>query len=351
MGQSLIEAKRMNYNSLNLRDTEVYNSPTNEKEFVQAIFGLLTETLSGHMERWEYGPPEYAGDPAAGSVFWAEFIRKTNSYYLLNGEELLIKEAINSSALDILSKLRTVIELGPGSKDALNKKTIPFLSACTDLRSYIAVDSEISQSENATKQIHDKYKLLSTNVIEQSFETLSVNVPRLGPTGIIMWGCTLGNIPGHSGRNPYDHLLLSLKRLNSAIHSGDHIFISFDTEDNEQSIIEAYNHPLLSSCFLSPLHRLVRDNLVTGNIDPYKWKHESIWIPETMQCAHTIHPTENQDFELCGTKIFIPKNKKFITNNSYKFSSNTIISAAKSAGFSAETIQNGPMALLIARKK
>lgn len=84
--------------------------------------------------------------------------------------------------------------------------------------------------------------------------------------------------------------------------------ISFDTEECEKSILEAYNQPLLSSCFLSPLHRLVRDGLVIGNFDPYKWKHESIWIPETMQCAHTIYPIEAQNFELFGSQI-LPSRK------------------------------------------
>lgn len=340
----------MNNKYPNLQNIKLSFSQTNEAEFIQAIFGLLTETLSGHMERWEYGAPEYAGDPAAGSVFWAEFIRTTNEYYLLNGEELLIKEAINSGKLNILRDLKTVVELGPGSKDALNKKTAPFLSACTNLRSYIAVDSEISQAENAIKQIHNTYKLLTTHAIEQSFETLSLNVPRLGPTGMIMWGCTLGNIPGHWGMNPYNQLLQSLKILKNSINSGDQIFISFDTEEHEQSILNAYNHPLLSACFLSPLHRLVRDNLVSGKFDPNKWQHESVWVPETMQCAHTIYPIEDQNFELCGTRILIPRKKKFITNNSYKFKPETIISASKKAGFVSRIYQYESMALLIAKK-
>jgi uncharacterized SAM-dependent methyltransferase len=340
----------MNNNSLNFQHTEVYSSQTNENAFVQAIFGLLTGTLSGHMERWEYGPSEYAGDPAAGSVFWAEFIRTTNSYYLMSGEELLIKEAINSVTLKVLSSLKTVVELGPGSKDALNKKTVPFLSACTDLRSYITVDSEISQAENAIRQIHAQYNELNTHALAQNFESFSLNIPRLGPTGLIMWGCTFGNIPGQAKSNPYDHLLQSLKRLRDSVNSGDHLFITFDTEEREECILNAYNQPLLSACFLSPLYRLVRDCLVNGHFNPDEWKHESMWIPETMQCTHTIYPTENQDFEICGTRIFIPKNKKFITNNSYKFSEEAILSAAKKAGLVTRVYKNSPMALLIAQK-
>lgn len=340
----------MNYNSLNLRDATAYSHQTNEKEFVQAVFGLLTGTLSGHMERWEYGAAEYPDDPAAGSVFWAEFIRKTNSYYLMNGEERLIKEAINSGTLNILNSLRTVVELGPGSKDALNKKTLPFLSACTDLSSYIAVDSEAAQAEDAIRQIHDQYNKLNTHALTQDFKSFSLSIPRLGPTGLIMWGCTFGNIPSQSESNPLDHLLQSLKRLRDSINSGDHLFITFDTEEREERILNAYNHPLLSACFLSPLYRLVRDCLVTGHFNPDEWKHESMWIPETMQCAHTIYPTENQDFELCGTRIFIPKNKKLITNNSYKFSQETILSTAKKAGLVPELYESNPMVLLIAQR-
>jgi hypothetical protein len=89
---------------------------------------------------------------------------------------------------------------------------------------------------------------------------------------------------------------------------------------------------------------------VNGHFNPDEWKHESMWIPETMQCTHTIYPTENQDFEICGTRIFIPKNKKFITNNSYKFSEEAILSAAKKAGLVTRVYKNSPMALLIAQK-
>lgn len=340
----------MKQNTLNYSHSITYGFPQSQPEFVQSILALLTGKSSGHMERWEYGSPKYAGDPAGGSYFWAKFIETTQSYYLMDGEKSLIEEITNSGTLDVLEKIRTAVELGPGCKDALNKKTIPFLSVCTNLRAYIAVDSEISQAQNATLQIQNEYPQLNVHSFEQSFETFYLNIPRLGPTSIIMWGCTFGNLPGLFGSDPYVHLRRSLQRLNKAIASGDSLFISFDTEECKESVLEAYNQPLLSPCFLSPLHRLVRDRLVTGNFDPYKWKHESIWIPETMQCAHTIYPIEEQEFDLCETRIFIPKFKRFITNNSYKFKPETMISASREAGFNSQIYKHGSMALLMAVK-
>lgn len=102
---------------------------------------------------------------------------------------------------------------------------------------------------------------------------------------------------------------------------------------------------------LSPLHRLQRDGLASGLFDPYKWTHESIWIPETLQCAHTIYPLIDQEFEVCGRHISIPKFKKLITNNSYKFKPETMISAAKEAGFIPQIYRHGSMALLIGEKR
>ena len=105
-----------------------------------------------------------------------------------------------------------------------------------------------------------------------------------------------------------------------------------------------------NSDITSSLYKLVRDNLVAGNFDPYKWKHQSIWVPETMQSAHTIYPLEDQEFELCGTKLFVPRFKRFVTNNSYKFKPQIMKDAAVEAGFIPLIIQHGPMALLIAKK-
>jgi uncharacterized SAM-dependent methyltransferase len=319
-------------------------------EFLKDILALFTEKQQGHMECWEYGTPEYSEDRAAGGIFWAKLIQNPGKYYLVNAEKELIREALNLSSGLKLQDIKTVIELGPGSEESLKNKTIPFLKSLPQVSSYVSVDSEKSQASWAAKYIKQNTQIHRTIARHQNFSEFSLNVPRVDSSALIMWGGTIGNISGFVGDNPYNSLLKSLVKLNNSISSGDHIFISFDTEDNEQSILEAYNHPLLSFCFHSPLYRLVRDSLVTGNFDPYKWKHESIWISETMQCAHTIFPLEDQEFELCGIKLFIPRFKRFVTNNSYKFKPQIMKDAATEAGFNPIIVQHGPMALLIAEK-
>ena len=54
---------------------------------------------------------------------------------LFKHEDVLLEEVRRVLVTDkfseknILNNLKTVVELGPGSKDALNKKTVPFISA------------------------------------------------------------------------------------------------------------------------------------------------------------------------------------------------------------------------------
>ena len=120
--------------------------------------------------------------------------------------------------------------------------------------------------------------------------------------------------------------------------------------DDEQSVLRAYNEPALKRQSVSWLYALKRDGIATGNFDPRVWVHEPIWFPDVMQCAHTIFPMFDQRITIDGHTIEIPAWRRFVSNNSYKFRPDVMIAAAKDAGLKAHVIQHGPMAMLIAEK-
>lgn len=319
-------------------------------DFAKAACALLTGTQQGHMEQWEYGAPQYHGDRAGGLCFWAEFIKSPRSYYVTEADKLMIEAVTGRRAPSVLRNIRTVIELGPGCNVSVSEKTIPFIESCSNLDAYIAVDSEISHAQAALEYIRSRTNVRRLEALHQDFNKGSLNFPRLGPTALIMWGCTFGNIAGRIGTDPYPGLVRKLAHYHSMIASGDYLFVSFDSQDKEEEILNAYNQPLLSSCLLSPLHRLTRDGLVTGDFDPNQWRHESLWIPETMQCAHTIYPVVDQNFVMNGLKIFIPRGKRLVTNNSYKFKPGMIFRAAKEVGFIPQIVEHAPIGMLVAEK-
>jgi hypothetical protein len=91
-----------------------------------------------------------------------------------------------------------------------------------------------------------------------------------------------------------------------------------------------------------------RDGIVTGCFDPSIWQYEPVWYPETSQCAHTVFPIKDQEPVVKGESIPIPAWKRFVSNNSYKFSPEMVNEAATKAGIKPlMCLRNGPVALFV----
>lgn len=321
--------------------------------FYTDILNFLEKKIQGHMEKWEYGHSCFEGDLAGGATFWNELVNNPYQYYPVEVEYKLIKKflSLTKTAASLLP-IKSVVELGPGNICAIQHKTIPFIKKCTNTSAYIAIDIEEEQAREAVAHIvKNAGKNLKARAIIQDFNSYPLRPIRLEPTAFIMWGCTFGNIPSIRKENILPFICKKILHISQTLAAGDILFLTFDTEDREKVILRAYNQPLLSKCFLSPLHRLTRDGYVSGDFDPHLWRHESIWIPESRQCAHTIYPTRDQNFLLGNHEFKIAKGERFVTNNSYKIKPDTMIAAAESIGLSTEVVQHGSMAILVARKK
>lgn len=311
---------------------------------------LFLGTKQGHMEKWEYGTSLYPNDPAGGSAYWADLVHNPGNYYLTQGDYDVIRRFVcNEQSSHYLRGIETIIELGPGSQDSIQNKTIPFLSVASDVKRYIAIDSAVDQAKEAASLIQSDLNIQS-HAIEQDFFYRPVAKKFSGGTAIVMWGSSLGNIEGHANTSPFTKLAYTLGALAYHLEAGDKMFLCFDMENNEKKVTSAYREIALRSQILSVLHRLKRDTAITGNFDPRVWVHEPVWFSDSMQCAHTIFPMFDQTMNIRGHMIAIPAWRRFISNNSYKFRPDVMIAAAEDAGLKAQVIQQGPMAMLIAEK-
>lgn len=319
-------------------------------DFADDIQSLFKHEKEGHMERWEYGPSLFDNDPAGGSAHWANLVKNPGNYYLTEGDISCIQHAINTDVLQkYLSKTDNVIELGPGSEKAILSKTIPFLNKCPNLKKYIAVDATLEQAKQSAFLVRKKLSV-NVGVRECNFMHTSMSPIKLGKSALVMWGSSLGNIEGSAGNNPQKKLIGTLNLIQQGMKSGDILIICFDTEQNENKIVKAYSEPYLQAQVLSVVHKAKRDLYISGTFDPKIWRHKPVWYAKSQQLAHTLYPLFDQELHFDNQIVKVPAWTEFISNNSYKFSPEAIISASKNAGFAPEIIQNGPMALLIAEK-
>lgn len=312
---------------------------------------LFTEQMQGHMERWEYSPSLFPHDPAGGGAHWADLVKRPGQYYLTQGDTAAIQWAIEQSEfIEAISGVEQVMELGPGSHEAILKKTIPFLKACPKLKNYIAIDATVEQAADAMSTICESLSV-STGIRGQNYMSSPLTPAGEGKTAIVMWGSSLGNIDGFANEDPFPKLVKTLNNFKGGLKSGDLMILGFDTEFDETRILKAYSEPSLRAQILSVLHLLKRDGYVTGRFDPRLWRHETVWFPKVGQCAHMVYPLFDQILNIAGLTIHIPAWRRFISNNSYKFAPETLKKAADCIGLTAiACVQNGPIALLVVKK-
>jgi uncharacterized SAM-dependent methyltransferase len=322
-----------------------------EREYLEDILALLGRERFGHMERWEYDCPKDEGDLAAGACHWAALIRNPGKYYLVKADAENIVWAIKQP--DFLKKIsgtKNLLELGPGCEISLEKKTLPFYKSAPGINSYTAIDGTIEIARNAAEFIA-RNTGVAVSAVEKDYFSDPVRKKDAALTSIIFWGSSLGNLEGDAVDNPLPKLSSFLGKLNTDMSAGDTAVLSFDTETDRQTVLDSYLEPDMHRQVLSVIHRLKRDSLAEGGFDPSVWQHEPVWIEDSMQCAHYLYPTIDQHFRINGNEFSIRAGTRFLSNNSYKYTNEQMLMAAKNAGFSdAEIFQKGPMALLVATK-
>ncbi len=319
--------------------------------FLEDVKCLFLESRYGHMERWEYGHPRFEGDLAAGASHWASLIKSPGDYYLTQADADNINWAIRQKSFqDKIKGTRTLIELGPGCEISLMKKTLPFYECAKTVKNYIAIDGTKKIASNAAEFFH-KHTGTTVSAIEKDFFNGRICEGNYSKASVVFWGSSLGNFEGEAGQDPLPGLKKFLENLVNSLSPNDAAILSFDTESDKRAVINAYMEPALKRQILSVIHRIDRDGIVTGNFDPSLWRHEPVWIEENLQCAHYVYPVSDQDFFINEQEFRIPAGKRFISNNSYKYRPEQMLTTAEQAGFAtAEIFQSGPMAILAAIK-
>ncbi len=319
--------------------------------FVSDCVSLFSGKSSGHMGSWEYETPLFPGDPAGGGKFWADLVKEPGNYYPVIADIENLKNALEKpDFLDCLRSIRTVVECGPGSMEAVRAKSLPFLKRAENLELYVAVDSSDYMADAASTSMADWLGIDHRKILTD-FSSVPVYPEWPRSLSIIMWGISLGNFCGRAGQDSYPQLIAFLRNLARNFSRGDSIFISFDTETDPGKLSRAYSEDNISRSFLSIIHLLARYENVKGNFDPYLWSHKSEWIESTFQCAHYIYPEKDQHFWIEDHEFEISAGTMFLTNNSYKYRPPTILSAAEKAGYrDARIFRQGPVALLVATR-
>ncbi len=309
-----------------------------QSDFMTDIIDLFSGTRSGHVGKWGYSDKLSENDSVCGADLWNRFLNNSESYYLCKNEiSLIIKYA--EKIAQITGEARSLIDFGPGSKDAVINKTLPILNFLKNIQSYRPIDVSQEFVDGARDCVSHYYPMLKISPLQADFFSDSIKHKDKVPVIGLAFGSLISNIPGHPNSPvPYQEIIRQLIAYGSIIGSGGYLVITQDANQSHNSILESYIHPDHSAYEENIMHRVSRDLPVSGGFKPNQWEYRPVWYKSRHLLSHTLVALCDQNFWI-GPHLFrVSAGESFTIDNSYKYPVALFQILARKAGYTPSKV-------------
>ena len=275
----------------------------------------------GHMGKWQYGEPEYEGDPVRGAELWDIWEQAASDDNMLARQGRIIEEQIDDM-IALTQPRNTLIDLGPGGIHAVLRNTIPFVKGYgDDLENYIAIDLAAGASDGAVDQVGMTRPELNRVGLNDDFLKTGIHIPATGKSVALFMGGTIGNFEAEPN-TPQAIELMAQKiiRLKQVLPPNTVVFIGLEATQTPALLFADYDDPRHAEYEINLMHQIRRDIIPDeAGFDPYAWKYSMAWYPDAHQFCHIAEATADQKFKILGDRINFPKGTQLVVDNSFKF--------------------------------
>lgn len=274
-------------------------------------------------------------DPVQGANLWEAFLKVSKDYYPLPNEIKLIRTKAGRLIQDKKSPV-FIVDFGPGPKQAVLNKTIPIMRHFGNAAGYAAIDGCMDYVVSSCNVVGKKHASVPLYGYQADYLEDDINLPEGTRKIGLFFGGTIANFEGHPTQGlPAERVIALLKRMRELLGSDGSLFITNDSNQDEESILSSYLHPLQIAFGSNLMHRVKRDLPVSKGFDPCAWRYEPVWHAANHQLCHTVVCERTQDFWLGEEYFKINVGERFILNNSFKYPVSKIKEWAHEAGFNS----------------
>jgi L-histidine Nalpha-methyltransferase len=306
-------------------------------EFAQDVQDFFSGRRAGHLSRWLYSVPQFPGDKACGVDAWAkvaEEAKQGSPYYVFKDEEAVIAKA-TATVAHLFQDQTRLIDLGPGSVDALNNKIFPFIYAGQGkVSDYVAVDVSTKSLQMAQENVAAAFPDIKVKTLNQDFiqDRFAYGDARSCEVGLF-FGLTLFNMPIDPRVKglPEKMLTASLLRIKSHFTSpNSYLVVTQDTNQNIETLRAAYM--TRKPVYMTLPHRIARDLNVQEGFDPDGFDLDIEFMPETQACAMCFIARHDMVFSVDGHDFALHRGQRLYFHNAFKFDQAFFTSAAERTG-------------------
>jgi len=270
---------------------------------------------------------------ACGSRLF-ERITRLPEYYPTRTERKILStcaDAIIACARNGKSQPLRLLELGAGTAS----KTCILLDAIGRIQSetlYIPVDVSSDALDTACERITSRSPDIRIEPIVTNYVT---HFPRLEPfngtTLAIYIGTSIGNFSPDESRS-------ILRNLGSQLQAGDALLLGTDMVKDEQTLVAAYDDRggITAEFNLNILRHLNRE--LCADFDPASFRHRAVWNRVESRIEMHLESMQEQFVRIAAANLDLhfAQSETIHTENSYKFTQETIHSLLDDADFDVE---------------
>lgn len=294
--------------------------------FLEEAIDLFTHKRQGHLIHRMYMNSD-------ALAYWSRFM-KHDGYYVTRSESILIQRYA-SVVGDMAHHPEGVtgIENGPGTNSAMKRKSGIFFSAMPHLHTYIGRDWSPEISANIPHVMNDF--LPDAKIVSDQSNFLKDGLPVCkGRKVLAEFGLTSGNMAGFPS-DPFPRHIFQRDMIfqRSLLDDGDIYVISFDANQDEQSVTYAYTSDWLTQ-WGREVFRIMKDVLpIEGDFDPEAFVFHPIWHKESHINTNNMVAMRHMEFSLGGIPVVVHEGEPFGITNSYKIPVELFSDIAKRSGF------------------
>ncbi len=300
---------------------------------------LIDEVWSGLRKRPLSLVPWMLYDAEGSRLF--ECITTLPEYYPTRTERDILAnyaEAIVTATCSNFSRPLRLLELGAGTA----AKTGILLEAATRSQNeviYVPVDVSPDALDAACDSIGYLLPNVELQPVVANYVTHPPKLEHFNGTTLAMYiGSSIGNFSPQEART-------ILRNLRSELRAGDALLLGTDMVKDEATLVRAYDDGdgVTAAFNLNVLHRLNRE--LGANFDTSCFRHRALWNRLESRIEMHLESTCDQCVNIPAAQLSVQFSalETIHTENSYKFTRNTLSALLDDAGFAIEQTWTDPL--------
>lgn len=284
--------------------------------FLSSSLDLFLGKRCSHMGAYQYSVHAGSrnGRSTSGAALWAEAEgeRNRSEDNMVSAETALMK-TVTSEIRHYVPLNTTVVELGPGTTAAFQRKTLPIIRALQSKRC-VLVDQSVAFLKAILADTSLGAEVSMKHFLADFFQT---EEPYCCDKALVCsFGSTISNILHPIDRLPPKQALIdSLRSMAKAAQEG-WMIVGVDCDQDGESIKTYFrNHALFQ---LNIFDRMAAELPLSG-FDPLAFDYEPEWFASSGQLAHVAVVNRDMEFTLAGKRVLLGRGQKLHIKNSYKF--------------------------------